>query len=272
MEAPGRHVPRAFREAVPSSVWLQRLLALTVRELVEDLGLSGREAARRLGISPAAVSQYLTGKRLTRALDGYTPAPAALRLAHALAREALGSPPPEVVRPERLLQAASSLAGGVLPGEGPLPRLEALVPGVSQADRRRLRGLHHRIAAEQRAVSDCMRLAQRARDELTRAIFRQIASDSLRHAEIVASLASYLERGVREAPPSGITRADVERLRAREAEAEAGESQHLSGELGGVLSLLAASMEADERKHEALLEGLLRGNLSLGSRRTQKRR
>ncbi len=234
--------------------------------------MPGREAARRLGISPAAVSQYLSGKRLTRALEGYTPSSGALRLAHALAREALGTPAPGALAAERLLRAASTLAAGSLPADASVLPVEAVVPGAGQADRRRLRELHRRIAAEQSAVADCMRLAQRARDELTRAIFRQIASDSLRHAEIVASLASYLERGVREALPSGVTRADVERLRAREAKAEAGSSRQLSQELGGVLSLLAASMEADERKHEALLEGLLRGELSPGSRRSQRSR
>ena len=103
----------------------------------------------------------------------------------------------------------------------------------------------------------CMRLAQRARDELTRAILRQIASDSLRHAEIVASLAPYLDRGIAEAHASGITRREIEVLIEGERRAEAGADVVTSRDLGGTMALLIASMEADERKHADLLQGLL---------------
>jgi rubrerythrin len=113
------------------------------------------------------------------------------------------------------------------------------------------------VRAEQAAVSMCMRLAQRARDELTRAILRQIASDSLRHAEIVASLAPYLDRGITEAHASGITRKEIEVLIEGERRAEAGADVVTAGDLGGTMRLLIASMEADERKHTDLLQGLL---------------
>ena len=117
--------------------------------------------------------------------------------------------------------------------------------------------LRRRVRAEQAAVTMCMRLAQRARDELTRAILRQIASDSLRHAEIVASLAPYLDRGIAEAHASGITRREIEVLIEGERRAEAGADVVTSRDLGGTMALLIASMEADERKHADLLQGLL---------------
>ena len=123
-------------------------------------------------------------------------------------------------------------------------------------DRELVRALRLRVRGEQAAVGSCMQLAQKARDELTRAIFRQIASDSLRHAEIVASLATYLDRGAASAHASGITRRDVQQLIAKEKAAEAG-GPDLAKWLGGTMHLLAASMEADERKHDELLRGLL---------------
>jgi uncharacterized protein len=103
-----------------------------------------------------------------------------------------------------------------------------------------------------------MRLAQRARDELTRALLRQIASDSLRHAEIVASLAPYLDRGVSSAYVSGITRSEVEALIEGERRAEQEADSELAGHLRGTMAILVASMEADERKHAELLRDILR--------------
>jgi hypothetical protein len=156
-----------------------------------------------------------------------------------------------------LLEAAAELAevtGRSRKGDAGTAALRPDTP--PPVDRAMTKRLQRRIAAEQQTVADCMDLAQKARDELTRAIFRQIASDSLRHSEIAASIAQELDRGNRNAPSSGITRADVDRLIAREREAEDHAAMGLSGEVGGVLAVLAASMEADERKHEEILEGL----------------
>lgn len=130
--------------------------------------------------------------------------------------------------------------------------------------------LRRRIAGEQSAVADCMRLAQKSRDELTRAIFRQIASDSLRHAEIVASLETYLDRGVDRTVASGIQRSDIDRLIARERAAEASTDAGLGRRFGGVMGLLWESMEADERKHDALLARLRTADL-LGPTRPGRR-
>jgi uncharacterized protein len=107
------------------------------------------------------------------------------------------------------------------------------------------------------AVAQCMRLAQRAGDELTRSILRQIASDSLRHAEIVASLAPYIERGVSGSYAAGITRKEVEALIQSERRAESQADSQVARHLQGTMAILIASMEADERKHADLLRGLL---------------
>jgi uncharacterized protein len=122
-------------------------------------------------------------------------------------------------------------------------------------------------------VAECMRLAQRSRDELTRALFRQIASDSLRHAEIVASLASYLDRGVASSSPTGISRADVEQLIQREHEAEETSEVDLAPHLDGMMRVLWESMESDEHKHERLLQLLLEAELAgdRGRRRPSKK-
>jgi predicted transcriptional regulator len=238
----------------PSSAgaWVQVGQALIARELVDGFGLSERQAAESLGLVPSAVSQYLSGKRLRGALASYEPTEAVRgivrRSAQRLVSSHDGSDAPRV-----LLETAIELSGQ--------PRSRGR-PGADGAPRRPSREdtnwIRHRIAGEQAAVTECMRLAQRSRDELTRAVFRQIASDSLRHAEIVAALAAYLDRGISRTVASGITRADVQRLIDREHAAEQTASENPGARLGGVMRVLWESMESDERKHDRLLALLLR--------------
>ncbi|MCI4366151.1 MAG: hypothetical protein L3K08_00180 [Thermoplasmata archaeon] len=237
-------------------VWVQVAQALVARELVEEFGLPERAAARRLGIVPSAVSQYLSGKRLAPTLSRYASDEVARRIARRTAQR-LASLGEVSGNPGILLETAIELAeqfgpSGPRPvrgaGRGPLSR------GPDPALKKWIRA---RIAGEQVAVAECMRLAQRSRDELTRAIFRQIASDSLRHAEIVGSLAAYLDRGIDRTVPSGITRADVRRLIAREEAAEVTDQPERAKVFGGVMQILWESMESDEQKHRRLLELLL---------------
>ncbi len=240
-------------ESAPSPVvWVQVMQALVARELVEGFGLPERQAARLLGIVPSSVSQYLSGKRLGRTLARYVGNEEARRVARRTAQQLMeGREGPRVV-----LEAAVALS------ERPRSRQRSVPRGPAGGDLRVMgrevpRWLRHRIAGEQNAVAECMRLAQKSRDELTRALFRQIASDSLRHAEIVASLAAYLDRGISSSLPTGITRADIEDLVRREREAEASSEGNPGPTLGGVMRILWQSMEADERKHELLLQALL---------------
>lgn len=240
-------------ESAPSPVaWVQVMQALVARELVEGFGLPERQAARLLGIVPSSVSQYLSGKRLGSALAHYLSDEPARRLARRSAQDLMeGRGGPRAV-----LEAAVLLSERASPLRRPIGKRSA-GRDTKTIGREVPRWLRRRIAGEQNAVAECMRLAQKARDELTRALFRQIASDSLRHAEIVASLAAYLDRGVSSSLPTGISRSDIEALVRREHEAEADSGATPGPDLGGVMRILWQSMEADERKHEMLLQALL---------------
>jgi uncharacterized protein len=247
-------------------VWVQVMQALVARELVEGFGLPERQAASLLGLVPSSVSQYLSGKRLGPRLAGFLGNSNARRIARGTAHQLMATPG----GPSLVLEAAIEL-GRLFGSEGRAgPKADA--PATRPLVRREVpRWLRSRIAGEQNAVTECMRLAQRSRDELTRALFRQIASDSLRHAEIVASLAAYLDRGVTSSAPTGITRTDVDHLIAREREAEETSGSDLGPDLGGVMRILWDSMEADERKHELLLQRLLEA-AEPGSGRTPTKR
>jgi uncharacterized protein len=242
-----------MRAAEPSPVaWVQVMQAMVARELVEGFGLPERKAADLLGIVPSSVSQYLSGKRLGPKLARYLADEGARRLARTTAQRLMST-----AGDARLVLEAAIELDGMFARTGRAARPKGPHAPPSEVHRDTPRWLRHRIAGEQNAVAECMRLAQRSRDELTRALFRQIASDSLRHAEIVASIAAYLDRGVSASVPTGITRADVEHLIEREHDAEKTSEGDLAPQLGGVMRILWLSMEADEQKHELLLQHLL---------------
>lgn len=246
------------RTRTPPTAWVRLLQALMAREGVEQLGLSSRRVATMLGLAPSAISQYLSGTRLGQEYLTFSTD----ERARAIARGTM----------ERLIEVSDAEGGGlrlILEGAARLAELpgstgnrETEIPRPAAASkapelRSLSKWLRQRVRAEQVAVTQCMRLAQRARDELTRALLRQIASDSLRHAEIVASLVPYIDRGVATSFASGITRREVEALiegeRRAEAQADSASARHLHG----TMAILIASMEADERKHADLLRSLL---------------
>ena len=241
------------RPRVPSAgLWVQLGQALIARELVDGFGLSERQAAGALGLVPSAVSQYLSGKRLGGAIAAVEADDVVRGIIRRSAQRLVSArAESDVSRP--LLETAMELSRARGGRSDRSPAAGQPRPSRSDTD-----WVRRRIAGEQAAVTECMRLAQRSRDELTRAVFRQIASDSLRHAEIVAALAAYLDRGISRTVPSGISRADIRRLVDREHAAEQTSSVNPGERFGGVMRVLWESMESDERKHDRLLELLLR--------------
>ncbi len=238
--------------------WVYLVQALAAREGVEHLGLSSRRVADLLGLAPSAVSQYLSGKRvgarfLAFATDERAQAIARRTIEGLIEARETGRGPARLV-----LEGAVALSELPSSTETRSPAGARRPPSPSSPELRQLaKWMRRRVRAEQVAVTQCMRLAQRARDELTRALLRQIASDSLRHAEIVASLATYIDRGVSSAYASGITRREIEALIEGERRAESRAGSSSARQLRGTMAILIDSMEADERKHTELLRGLL---------------
>jgi len=246
------------RKRTASITWVHLLQALAAREAVEQLGLSSRRCAGLLGLAPSAVSQYLSGKRVERRFLAYASNEQARAIARRTVEQLMEAQETGRNRTRVVLEGAAELSE--LPEASErhgLPSRSTAETSSSSELRRLSKWLRQRVKAEQVAVTQCMRLAQRARDELTRALLRQIASDSLRHAEIVASLVPYIDRGVSGAYASGITPKEVEALIEGERRAEAQADSESTRHLQGTMAILIASMEADERKHAELLRGLL---------------
>lgn len=224
------------------------LRAWLARVLVEEYGFSRRGAAEALEISPAAVTHYLDGKR------GKVPAelkrPEVERLLGELAAKAAarGGRISEAELYDLALTVASVLeeSGGVRPEE------------VEEKGRQTLlRILRERAQAEHEAAEEFMKAAVKLRSELTRMLFRQIASDSIKHADILTATISMLERGgdIRIDLPS---RDELKSLLEKEEVAHIHSLDDVKQFLPHKLvKVLMESVEADERKHARILRSLM---------------
>ncbi|MBI5225788.1 hypothetical protein HY994_00935 [Candidatus Micrarchaeota archaeon] len=234
---------------------LQALRAVLAKELVLGRGFSRAHAARLLRVTPPAVSQYVSGKRGGRLVEQIEHDK--LHMAHVreLVRDLLARPEGHAEISGLLLKTSDKIAAKI--GIG--PRVEHPDFLASEGARRQsLQLLRARLEEEHGAAAGSMRFAQSAQDEMIAALFRQIASDSLRHADTMAVLIKYVEHpenlsGVRLPSKEAV----VKMIEAEEAADTDGDISPLKARLGPAARLLLESVDADERKHVLLLKGLL---------------
>lgn len=241
---------------------LPAVRALIVQELVERLGHNRAEAARMLNITPAAVSQYMDGKRGGHLVEKIRGSKQLMLTISELANLASERRKSGVEMDFTALIDASYRVMTLLIGEEVHPATLAKAEAKKQEDvekrRRWLAILRKRLAAEQQAAQRNMGLALWTNNDLVKSLFRQIASDSLRHAEIVASLITYIEG---ESRPSKIESPNLKELKQIIEDEEAADDPAIN-ELKEIrdpaVQLLLDSIEADENKHLVLLKGLFR--------------
>ena len=118
-----------------------------------------------------------------------------------------------------------------------------------------IKTLLERLEEEQLAAQRNMALAVSTTDEVARTIFRQIASDSIRHAEIVSFLLSMPQARKSDRIMLEQDIAQIEAM-IRGEESATEEPIRLRG-VDPALKLLLKSMDMDEEKHKILLKGLL---------------
>lgn len=231
---------------------LSAVRALVVRELVSRHGLRKSEVAKVLGISPASVTQYLSKSRgayLAERIQREDPALHIIKLfAENVARRArLGV---EVFAGPELTELVMEVSK-VMRGLAPLGRDEGQKTTIIKA-------LVERLRLEELAARKALEVASKSGDELVRSMLRQIATDSLRHADIVSTLIQGLESGNwgGSTPPE---RRLIEELATYEQEAEESSLQDVIKMLNNpVAKALLNSIEMDERKHSLMLSSLVR--------------
>jgi len=225
--------------------------AMVAVELVKTHGLKNAEAARLLSITPQAVTQYLKGARAAGKKDSF-PEDRVKKMVQEYAGKIAFRKRP-VQETELLDLAYEALMLTETRSSGSRVEEEAKVHA--------LRVLRSRLLAEQEAAELFLSEAIRAKDEMVRLLFRQVASDSIRHADIVLATISAVEKGV-----DSIHAPDPERLKQlqqHEEKSHVHSLQEVKKLLNNeVVKILLDSIEADEAKHDMILEKLI----SLSSR------
>ncbi len=235
---------------------LQSLRAVLAKELVLGRGFSRARAARLLQVSAPAVSQYVSGKRGGVMVAEIEHDKAHMQHVRQLVQDVLAAP---ADRPERvgslLFKAAEKIASRLDFSRTPSAKPEPLAN--ENLRRQSLQLLRARLEEEHQAAAGSMRFAQGCEDERIASMFRQIASDSLRHADTMALLINYVEHPESLHDVRLPSRQAVQKMIEAEESADEADIGPLKARLGPAARLLIESVDADERKHVLLLKGLL---------------
>jgi predicted transcriptional regulator len=228
------------------------LRALLVRRLVERRGLKRKVAAQALGLSPSAVTQYMKGERAAEQVKALS-RPDVLQLVDDLCDRI-------ALREGKMFQA--EFFELIYEVSGLLQR-KAVAKTEADSFQRQgreklLTTLRGRLQAEQEAAELFMGVAVNLRNDLTRLLFRGVASDSIRHADIVMTIIGNIERD----EPTDADLPDDSQLQKLLSYEETAHVHNLDAVKqffpNRIITALLASIEADEQKHSDLLKHLLK--------------
>jgi predicted transcriptional regulator/rubrerythrin len=233
-------------------------------------GWSYTNIARVLGISPAAVTLYAKGRR-GRSFAGFIRnSPSAASILDEVTNsviEAIRKNPRMDVFP--LILDAAYKVMRIMSGEGITSKhCEDENPNVTKTSSTKpnsvIRSLQSRLEDEQKAARRSMVLAAGAKNEVAKAVFRQIATDSIRHADLISMVLDKIniegKKWDHEYDSTNNLNStvlhDIETMLAEEE--RAGDDRIRIFGVRSDLTVLLKSIELDERKHRILLTELLR--------------
>lgn len=242
---------------------LSGVRALLAKELVK-LGLSQRQISEILGTSPAAVTLYAKDRRglqLSRIIRSDAKAHLVLEdLIGGLTRINANRKENDELQKDtfpQILDAAYRIMRIIsLPSSGELVTSTRKRQPKSHSDSTDI--LAERLQEEQLAAERNMALAVGTTDEVTKTIFRQIASDSIRHAEIVSYLINLSAGNSRPRSRRVMIQEEIAQIEAMiKGEENATEEPIMLRGVDPAVKLLLKSIDMDEEKHKVLLKGLL---------------
>jgi len=234
----------------PRPITEEKLLPLVRARLAKrlsDIGFRAKEISAVLNVTPAAVTQYLKGKRgntLSEAGNELIINALADKAAHRIRSEAgpLGA--------VELLDAGYQLLSA---SKGQKILKERAKAGGFES----IGVLRDRLRLELKAAEKCLELANRTRDDYTKLFLRMIASDSIRHADIVSQLISYSERASDSSfqPPAKEFLNEMLAIEDKASEASLSKAVKIPNKAA---MLLLESIDMDEFKHDRLVGKMLR--------------
>ena len=248
---------------------LSGVRAVLARQLVKQ-GYSQKDISEILGTSPAAVTLYSKdrrGQQLSKIIESDKNARLVIdNLMEQIAQRKIGAN--KDLKNDTfplILDAAYRIM--LLVSSSPSETESVSTQGKStnnNSDSLR-ETLIGRLQEEQVAAQRNMALAVGTSDEVARAIFRQIASDSIRHAEIVSFLLSLPKNDSRRRANRRMLEEEAAQIESMiRGEESATEEPIKLKSADPALKLLLKSMDIDEEKHKKLLKGLLSINKAKG--------
>jgi uncharacterized protein len=212
-------------------------------------GLRVTEIAAALNTTPAAVVQYLKGKRgrlisrpaqVDRTIDAL--AERVLQRVRSGVREGVGMP--------ELMEAADQIiiaSKGTKMLEEPTQRREKQIVEV----------LRQRLELELRASERCLESAMKFDDQYSKLLLRMIAADSMRHADVVSQIISWTE--LPREPTLNVPKKEfldaILQIEDKAGEQSLKDAVKISHP---VARLLLEWIDADEKKHERIISKMVR--------------
>ena len=165
------------------------LVRATLARRLLQMGFKASQISRILNVTPAAITQYSKGVRGKKIAE----APSQRQIIDALAEKGAQriKANMEPISTVELLDIAHQILT-VTSGE----RMLATKP-ENRKKSESIVILKERLQLELKAAQRCLDLANRAKDEYSRLLLRMVASDSIRHADIVSQIVLWLETGRR---------------------------------------------------------------------------
>lgn len=255
---------------------LSGVRAVLAKELV-GRGFSQREISEILGTSPAAVTLYAKGKRggeLSKLIRADKNASLVIDnlMERLIQRNAIGAKSDSMDLPRdtfplildatyRIMRLVSTPSGEKSVSSSTVATIgnPPIMPSSSEQNSL-TNSLVARLEEEQLAAQRNMALAVGTTDEVARTIFRQIATDSIRHAEIISFLMSKPKDDSKTQSSSKSIMIDEEIAQIEamiKGEESATEKPIKPKGIDPSLRLLLKSIDIDEEKHKMLLKGLL---------------
>ncbi|MBM3898042.1 MAG: hypothetical protein FJ358_05920 [Thaumarchaeota archaeon] len=212
-------------------------------------GFRVRDIATALSITPAAVTQYVKGRRggNLKELDRFgSILDALLEKAGKRVRSNLG--PIEMAEIMDVIYQISAASTG--------QRLLQSRSGEHE-DVEALKMLKERLQLELIAAQRCLELTNKINDEYSKLLLRMIASDSIRHADVVSQVISWIETGHTTAfqPPDLSFLKSMLEIEDKAKESSLAEKIEIPHP---VAKVLLNSIDMDEEKHEKIVGKLLR--------------
>ncbi len=229
----------------------ERLIPLIRAKLAQKLvnqGFRPKEVAGALNVTQAAITQYLKRRRggaSSLASIDHLVDPLAEKLAKRL-RSGLGG-----VETAELVEAARQVM--VVSRGRTIVQQQPKRPELDKA----LRALRERLRLELTAAERYLELSNQTDDDYSKMLLRMIASDSIRHGDVVSQVISWLEAG-RGSEFEMPGKAILETLVELEDSAHEASLAHEIRIDHPIARLLFQWIDADEEKHEKIVSKMLK--------------